>query len=372
MLKPLILAGLLAACGAHRHPVSRQLKAEQSVDSVDVAPAAVTIAPWYHRQARWTGTPMSARPAVRWTKDLGGPVHHPITTNGTHLFAVSSGAVHCFSADGTLQWRTEANADGAVLPHETGLFVPTGFGVMQVLDPLSGAIVASHGGQAPIQSIPLLLGNSLAWVDRNGAIVTPQSISTPALDGPASDAASNGQRIVVGNARGEVVGASHGGPHWIQQLPGPIVAHPVVDEDRAYVAFGINDGQPGGIAAIRIDDGSLIWITHLRYGPGAAPALGTHLVVPSREAELVALDRNHGGIRWRSPGPTVFTIQPAVVGDAIYAGDAEGRVHRVDMADGGTAWSLELGTAITGAPAIIGDILAVGTADGRIVALAAP
>ena len=315
---------------------------------------------------------MSARPVARWTKNLGGPVRHPITTDGTHLFAVSSGAVHCFSADGTLKWRTEANADGAVLPHETGLYVPTGFGVMQVLDPSSGAIVTSHGGQVPVQSIPLWLGNSLAWVNKDGVIVTPQSTSAPALNGPASDAASDGQRLVVGNAMGEVVAASHGGPHWRLQLPGPIVAHPVIDEDKVYVAFGINDGQPGGIAAIRIVDGSLIWITHLRYGPGAAPALGTHVVVPGREAELVALDRSHGGIRWRSPGPAVFTVQPAVVGDAIYAGDAEGRVHRVDMADGGTAWSLELGAAITGAPVIVGDLIAVGTADGRIVALAAP
>jgi len=368
MLIRLLFLTLVAGCGGARGPVARQLKTTPPPVSAEPSAEQDTqTPPWHNRTGQWAGVPFSGRPMVFWSKKIGSSVPHPITTNGDLFFAVSSGAIHAFDMGGALQWRTEANADGPVFVAEEGLYVPTAFGVMQLLSPQTGAIMASYGGQSPIQTVPLLLGGTLAWVNDDGVVITPTAQASPALSGPVSDAASDGQRLIVGNALGQVVALSHGGVHWTAQLPGPILFHPIIDGDRVYVCFGLKDGQPGGVASIYLGDGGLIWLTRLRGQPGAAPALGEHLVVPGEDAELIALDRNHGGIRWRSPGPDVFTVQPAVVGDAVYAGDAAGRVHRIDMADGGTVWSLELGSKITAVPAVNGGLIAYGTADGRLI-----
>ena len=107
----------------------------------------------------------------------------------------------------------------------------------------------------------------------------------------------------------------------------------------------------------------------LGFEPGAPPALGSLLVVPSKLGEIWALDPTHGGVRWRAPGTSGFTVKPAIVGDSAYTGDVDGNLTRYDMADGGKVWSTDVGEALTGDPVVVNEWIIAGTIDGQLVGL---
>ena len=360
------------ACSGGRRPVSKQLAIDRSVKQEhSKESAAIEAPPWHMRQARWAGSPISRAPGVAWSKKVGGPITHPIRANNTGVFAVAAGTVYAFTASGEALWTASLGAAGPVGFGDAGVFVPTREGIMQVLDPDTGTIKESHPGAQLIQTAPLKLEPAIAWIDQAGTLKTTAGEYGSVIDGPVSDAASDGTHVIVGNRRGEVVATSTTETHWTADVPGPVIFHPVIADEVVYVSFGINDGVPGGVSAFDVNTGSLLWQSHLRLEPGAAPAVGEHIVVPDKKAELVALDREHGGIRWRAPASAAYSTQPATQADAIYVGRYDGRVDRIDMADGGTVWSVELGAAVTGEPTYADGRIFLGTTDGRLIALEA-
>lgn len=360
----------LMGCAAGRHPVQHTVPPPSfDQEEVTVEATVSALAPQGHRQGRWHGPSFSTVPSVSWSSVLGGPVTHPLTIVGPDLLAVAAGVVSRLGADGEVRWRAAIGASSSAVPMDTGIFVANGNGVMQVLDADTGTLKASHGSRAAISSVPLVLSGAASWMDHSGIIVTPTAQTEPLIEGPLSGAASDGHRLIVGNFFGEACSLSASGRHWTKVLPGPILGHPVIDEDRVYLAFGVNEATMGGIAALDLGTGEQIWLTVLSFEPGAPPALGTHLIVPGKSGELIAMDRTHGGVRWRVPSKAPFTIQPLVIGDAVFAGDASGRLYRFDMDDGGTVWSMDLGSTVTGEGVVVGNRMFFGTSDGRLVGL---
>ena len=155
-------------------------------------------------------------------------------------------------------------------------------------------------------------------------------------------------------------------------LPGPISFHPILVESSVFVGFEATSTESGGVARLDIDDGSSVWTTSLSAHLAAPLAAGSHLIVSDQDGEVVALDFDHGGVRWRSPSPARPQSQPAVVGEAVYSANSSGQIRRIDMADGGTVWTVDLGSpVITPVVAVSGQLL-VGTLDGRVLSLGAP
>ena len=369
-MRALLIIMLSWSCGGGRRPVPKTIATPTETPQAIVPQEEASRAPgpWYTRQANWSPGNAIRAPGIHWAKKLDGPIVHPLSTDGSSIYAVAGGRVYCISKEGSLQWSSPINADGPPTLGGSGLYIPTALGVMQLLDPETGQILTSYGGQAPIHTALLVLEESIVWMDAEGTLVSPDGPSSTSVPGPIADAASDGETLVVGNAEGKVFAVADN-IRWEQSLPGPAVHHPVIDKTVAFVPFSAADGQPGGVVAVNIQSGATVWTTFLKFQPGGAPALGEHLIVPDKRSELVALDVNHGGIRWRAPGPAVFSIQPAIVGRAIYAGDTGGRLRRIDSADGGTVWSIDLGAPITGEPVVIDGTVIVGTSDGRLIAV---
>jgi outer membrane protein assembly factor BamB len=241
---------------------------------------------------------------------------------------------------------------------------------MSVVDPATGGLTASYGGSGRVGTAPLEVGGRTVWFNSDGALNQAEGPSPSALDGPISDAASAGEVAILGNMFGEVAAVSLTERIWLSTLPGPVIAHPVVDGTRVYVPFGAKQGQPGGVAALNTETGAVLWSTRIQFEVGAAPALGRFLVVPGKAGGLVALDTEHGGVRWRTPDASPFTVQPIVFGGTVLAGDAQGGLQLVDMDDGGSVWRIDLGSPITGEGTALGETLVFGTADGRLVGVA--
>ena len=275
-VRVLVVLGFFG-CAAGRHAGRHTVPPPDfEQGSVAMAPTVTPLAPWGHRQGRWHGPAFSGVPSVSWSSVLGGPVTHPLTIVGSDLVAVAAGVVSRLGPDGKVRWRTAIGANGSAVPMDTGVFVANSNGVMQVLDGETGSLKASHGSQAAISSVPLVLSGTASWMDHSGILVTPVDQTEPLIEGPLSDTASDGHRLIVGNFFGEVCSISSSGRHWTKVLPGPILGHPVIDEDRVYLAFGVNEATMGGIAALDLGTGEQIWLTVLSFEPGAPPALGAH------------------------------------------------------------------------------------------------
>lgn len=359
---------LALGCGSRTVPRTIPVQSPAVVDHAPAVSAVDPTAPWEHRQGRWADT-VGAAVRIRWAAVVGGPVTRPLAIVDDGIVAVAAGSLHRISADGQRQWESPVSADGIPRALPEGIYVANRNGVMTVLDPGSGTVVASHGGKGRIVSPPLVVKGRPYWVSVAGLLLGPEGFQAEMLVGPASDAASDGRRIIVGAIDGAVVGFDLDGEPWQYQAPGPIIGHPVIGDAQVFVPYGSADGRPGGIVALTADQGTPLWTTTVDFEPSAPPALGKHLVVPDKAGTVVALDRGHGGVRWRAPGRGPFTMQPLVVGNAVVAGDSSGRVHSFDMDDGGTIWTVDIDSPVTGEGIIVGDSIVVGTASGQLVCL---
>ena len=359
-------------CSANRRPVSKRLTALAEVQptaSTAIAPEAP--GPWHHRQGRWAGRAIATAPTIQWAVPTQGPVVHPIRFDGERVFAVAGGEVLALTPSVEVLGRVMVDADGPVGFGDAGVFVPTRSGTVLVLDPSNGTRMESHSGRHPIKTVPLPLGPAVAWVDGTGGLMTTSGPFGQLLEGPISDAATHDSILVLGNAKGDVVATSTTGTRWQTRAPGPVLHHPVLDGDRAYIAYGTHDARHAGLRALDLATGDVIWETRLRFRPSGPPALGPHVIIADSNAEVLALDLNHGGIRWRAPTPSTVAGQPTIQSDAIYISRHDGHIDRMDMADGGTVWSLDVGGAATGQMCQTDSGIVLGTADGRIIGLGA-
>jgi outer membrane protein assembly factor BamB len=133
---------------------------------------------------------------------------------------------------------------------------------------------------------------------------------------------------------------------------------PIVEGDRIYVHFG-----PLGTACARAS-GEIVWKTTLPYeyvhGNGGSPALYHDLLIVSCDGSdvqyVVALDKNTGAIRWktprRRPGSMAFST-PLVIHatgrDQVISTGAH-RAVSYDPATGAELWSVDYGDGFSNVP----------------------
>jgi outer membrane protein assembly factor BamB len=250
-----------------------------------------------------------------------------------------------------------------------GLLVPRADGRIAVLDPQTGEVLRETKPAGPTSASPVLVEGVIAWTTVDGVFATSDGVREQVSGAALTDLAADGTLVYVGSRDGHLLALDRSGVIWDAQLPGPAVAHPVVGDASVFVAYAGTQAGPGGVAAVSRREGKVRWSSSIPGGPGAGPALGSLLIVPGRSGELVALDPDHGGVRWKSPGTAAFSVQPVLAGGMAYVGNADGRIHRIDLHDGGEAWSVDLGGPVTGDPVLLDGRLFVGLADGRLVCL---
>lgn len=67
-----------------------------------------------------------------------------------------------------------------------------------------------------------------------------------------------------------------------------------------------------------------------------------------------------GGVAWRFDAEGPVRSTPALVGDTLYVGGSDGRVHAVRAADGAALWSYEAGAPVASSPAVVGRLVLFG------------
>jgi len=276
------------------------------------------------------------------------------------------------------------------------LYATTGFGEALALDPANGSILWRQKLPAPARSAPTVVGGRLFVVTSDNQLVALSAADGNRLWGYTGIAemagvaggaapAVDGSVVVAPFSSGEVVAlrAENGRLVWgdslaairrtgaISQLA-DIVGSPVVGRGLVFAV-----SHSGRMAAIDVRSGGRAW-EHDIGGRDMPWVAGDMLYVMSLNAELVAITRQSGRVRWvrqfdrlERPDRRDRTIQwtgPVMAGSRLWLANTRRELLAVDPATGETVQVLSLPDAVRIPPVVAGGTMYVLTDGGQLIA----
>jgi outer membrane protein assembly factor BamB len=223
----------------------------------------------------------------------------------------------------------------------------------------------------PVTSTPIVDGDRVFFGSRNrnlyaldrrdGAV----SWRYRAADGIGASPAISGNRIIGADYQGNVfaVNASDGKLAWKRKLPGKVVSSPCVGDGEVMV------GCYNGVAyALSSETGRMLW----RLSTGGR-VRGTcvfddgRFFVPSHDGKLYAVTA--GTVAWRTSLGGPVESSPAVSGDRLVAGAANGRIYGLNAVTGSVDWTYQTGAAVKSFVAIVDGKAYAGSNDKSLYCL---
>jgi outer membrane protein assembly factor BamB len=261
------------------------------------------------------------------------------------------------NAAADIVWELDMCGRLAVFPHEA-----TNSEVLPVGDLLM--VSTSNGQNEGHTRVPSPRAPSLIAVDKRSGEVVWRAIGSgeQVLHGqwssPAAATVDGRIQVLFGGgdgwlrsydaASGHEVWRFDGNPRDARWLPRPgvlsrgsIIASPVFDDGRVFVAMGQSPGHGNGPSLI-------------------------HAISPNGQGDVT-----ESGLLWtsREVGRVVGT--PIAKDGLLYVGDLGGTIHCLDAATGAHVWKHETNEAIWGSLLLVGDRLYVGNVDGSMIVLRA-
>jgi outer membrane protein assembly factor BamB len=203
-----------------------------------------------------------------------------------------------------------------------------------------------------------------------------QTEPTLILRGASAPQISN-DIVIAGFANGNVARLTlpNGNLLWLQPIATPtgsfaiqrmidIDADPIIFGNHVYAAT-----YQGQIAALNLATGQIIWTHDLSSFSGMAVD-EERVYISDAKSNIWAFDRESGRVDWRQTQLEARTLSgPAIMGDTIIVGDAEGYLHWLNKSDGHfiARTRVDLSGIIT-APIVDHNILYVATRDGQLAA----
>ena len=356
---------------------------------------------------------VSDSPKMIWSADVGSGSSSsrilttpPVMANGMVFAKDALSQVSAFEADtGKLVWRVTLEPDKARDTDEFGgglafyggrLFVTTGFAAVFALDPSNGKEIWTSSVSAPVRGAPLVFG------DRVFAISIDNKIqSMAAVDGSdlwqysalqevagyvgGTSPAGSGEYVVAPFSSGELVGLrlDNGRPIWNESLIGPrnevrafgnladIRGRPVIDRG---VVFAM--GSAGQLAAVDLRSGSRVW--ERGVGGSQTPwVAGRFLFIVSAGADVVAVDRDNGKIKWVTPltqylddkrRKPVLWGGPVLAGDRLLVVGSTGEMLALSPYTGEILGKIDVRDPMRLAPIVANRTIYVLTDSGRLIA----
>ncbi len=328
--------------------------------------------------------PAPAEPlTVRWRVPAGGTLLEGMVWDGERLLtALQEGAVVAWDAQGRELWRRDAGLGrlaGSPLAWQGRCYVVGENGAAAAFRSRDGKPLwrtdspidafVQHGPtliDGTLAAISQADGQLVAWDARDGAVRWVSEPSTR-CDGPVS---GEGFALLFGHCDAAVQHHDVRTGALLARYPAgkdAQVAGAVAVRGRTAV-FGTRNGD-----ALKLDleSGRLVWRGAVgREELFCAPALDDQTVyLTTARAEVVALERSTGKVRWRRPTGLRHATSPVLVGSSVVIG-ASGSVITLS-ADQGTELSrVPIGDATT-EPAVGPGLLFFGTDEGLLVALGA-
>jgi outer membrane protein assembly factor BamB len=398
--------------------VERSLAIDPSAQDLTVTlPPAVPLADWPQVGGNIAHVP--GHPALgpvlteAWRSGFGTGsgyrrrmVGGPVVAGGTAYAADAYGTVSAFdAAEGGRRWRTDtrpeeddAGAIGAGLAVEGDtVFAATGLAELLALDAASGAIRWRVALPAPARGAPTVAGGRVfvptienhlvalsaedgrrQWTHRGQPVpAVPLGLAAPAVEGDiVVGAFASGELVAIRATDGRVVwteSVAPAGASSLAEIAG-IRALPAISDGRV-IAVGM-----GGLSiAVDLRSGRRLW--EREVGGTEAPfAVGDWVFLLSTDAEVAAVGRDDGRIRWllplrppaepgrrrRAPKPWAA---PVLAGGRLLLAGGEGELVQIDPVAGTIAARQRLPGEVSLQPAVAGGALFIATDDATLVAL---
>lgn len=152
------------------------------------------------------------------------------------------------------------------------------------------------------------------------------------------------------------------GAQYLRMAPGQ-------SGDYVYVA-----SDRGEVRAYTAARGERVWSSELNVALGTGPVVGGDLLLLGGDAEVVALDRASGNVRWRSAVSSEVLAEPVRDGNVVVVRTVDGALYGFSAADGKRLWRNHdeqvplLSLRGEGAPVVAGGVVFAGFANGRVAA----
>lgn len=357
---------------------------------------------------------IGASPQIIWTADVGAGssstrilTSPPVVAEGKVFAKDAQSTVSAFNADtGALLWRVtlapekarDSDEFGGGLAYYGGrLFVTTGFATVYSLDPATGKEDWHSTVSAPVRGAPLVFGDrvfviaidnklhALAASDGSDLWQFAGLQETAGYVGGSSPAGS-GDTVVAPFTSGEIAALriDSGRPIWNETLIGAradirasgnlsdIRGRPVID--RGLV---IAMGSGGQIAGIDLHSGQRQWDRNIGGSQTPWPA-GRFLFIVTGNADVVAMVRDTGKIRWVTPltqysdskrHVPVLWGGPVLAGDRLLLTSSLGDLLVVSPYTGEIMGKIDVRDPVRLGPVIANQTIYVLTDSGRLIAL---
>lgn len=306
---------------------------------------------------------------------------------------------------GKQYWRVDLEPDdeddgffgGGIAYAEGRLYVTTGFARVFALDARSGAILWQNDMPAPLRAAPTVNGGRVFVVTLDNQLLTLAAddgrrlwshvgIQEDAgLLGAASPAVA-GSTVVVPFSSGEIIGLSvtDGRVLWSDSLSSVnridpladlahIRGHPVIDRG---VVMAIS--HSGRMIALDLERGSRAWDIDLG-GVQTPWAAGDFVFVLTNDAQLVAVRRRDGRLRWVRPLQRFEDVEdqedliqwsgPVLASDRLIVAGSHGEAISVSPYTGEVLGFIELPDGAALPPVVAGNSLFFVTDDAELVVL---
>ncbi len=349
-----------------------------------------------------------------WRVDAGAG------SGGANLLAtapiLADGRVYVLDAETTLRafdaatgkevWETELTPEdedsdegrGGGVAFENGrAFVTTGFGEVVALDAATGEIIWRTDGGTPYRAAPTVNGGRIFTITSDN-----QMICVNAADGTilwrhrgitesagilaATSPAVSGSIVIAPYSSGELFAlrVENGNSLWSDSLTrtgnvtsltelNDIAGRPVIDRGRVYAV-----SHSGRAVSIDIRTGERVWTRNIA-GVQTPWVAGGFIFIVTLDAEVVALSRRDGRIRWIQQlaryeneesrrGPIQWS-GPVLAGDRLVLVSSTGQAASLSPYTGELLGEIELPDGVFVAPILANETLYVLTDDARLVAL---
>lgn len=396
----------------------RQVEAEAELQGVDVIlPAAHVNADWTQPAGNASGNlghvALGENPQRIWSANIGKGSSSTRKLNATPVIAENrlftmdtEGLVSAFDAStGRPLWRhaivvkgegTNPAFGGGVSAMGGRVFATTGFGLVVALDAATGTQAWQVKLPTPLRAAPAVDSGRVFVTSQDGQLTTlsaengeqqweaTATVEPAAILGPGSPSIAL-DTVVAGFPSGELFAlrVENGRTAWQDQLArtgrttalgalSGIASSPVIDRGRVFAI-----GHGGRMVALELATGQRVWEREFAGVNTPWPA-GDWVFAVTVEAQLVAVSRTDGKIRWvsdmgrwknaKSKKGAVEWYGPILAGNHLILLSSLGQMTFVSPLNGEIQSSRKLADAAYLPPVVANNVLYVLTDDGTVTA----
>ena len=403
----------------NRVPILSRIATEITADP-DLANTAVIVPPaqtntsWPQaggNAAKVAGhVTLSTTPSRLWTANVAGTTNTrrlaaaPVVADDMVFVVDSAAIVHAFDANtGARRWTHQIEVSGDLEDATFGggatynggsVYATNGVGDVVALDAATGEQQWRVKPAGPLRGAPTVAFNDVFVMTQNnqifalnaadGDVIWQRAAASgqSGVFGVAAPAAGQGT-LIAGFSSGELVAYRYenGRELWSDALARTSIstsvgtltdvdADPIIDQGRVYAL-----GQGGRMAAYELLTGQRIWELTLA-GISTPTVVGEWVFTLTDEAQLLAIQRNTGRIRWltqmerwRDPEDregAIFWTGPVLASGRLWVASSRGVVRSVDVMSGEYAEFTELNAGVSLPPVVSNNTLYILDNDGRL------